>query len=158
MLVEKDYIMRMVRQFSEALQRILHLQSQEQWEEARQETGELLNRLFGPEADLLDSVDAATAARILGSWERIVIYARICMQQGEISWHGDSPDHAVASFHRGLLIGLEGAKQKRGLKGDRAVEVEAAIHALPRDDAFAQSQKLAEALGLSQKEMDAWLW
>jgi len=81
----KDYLLRLLEAFAEALRRLADLKTRGRRQEALDLVRETADRIFGSSLPLVDSMDPASAADLLGEPERLVMYARLVEEEAEIS-------------------------------------------------------------------------
>ncbi len=97
-IVERDYLLRMIQRFAEALGRILGARNAGKVDEALRLVRETNDQIFGPLARTLAAVDAATAATLLSSKEKISMYAELLAEEAEL--HALSGDERRARSGR----------------------------------------------------------
>lgn len=83
-MMERDYILRMIQQLAQALGRILGLKKAGKLEEAMQAVQATADGIFGPMRRTLDALDEQSAARLLGSREKIEAYAALTAEEASI--------------------------------------------------------------------------
>lgn len=106
-MFREDYILRMLRQFIEALARIARLRAAGDHRAALAEVEQLRGELFeGPEA-LDDAVDSATLARLLGHPDKIRAAAMLAWEEGRIHAATSDPLAAFARYRRAHELYLE---------------------------------------------------
>lgn len=76
MSIREDWLQRTIKQLAGALARVAGLRRKGRTEEALEATRALAGELVGMERDLLDALEASSAARMLGP-ERTEVYARL---------------------------------------------------------------------------------
>jgi len=106
-LRQRDYILRMIEQLAEAIGRIAGLRRAGQLDEAELLVRTTADGLFGPMRDMLDRLDAAGAATLLGDHEKIGAYAALCAEQAEILELRGRAAPALAEQRRALELYLE---------------------------------------------------
>jgi hypothetical protein len=106
-LRQRDYILRMIEQLAEAIGRIAGLRRAGQLDEAELLVRGTADGLFGPMRDMLDRLDAAGAATLLGDPEKIGAYAALCAEQAEILDLRGRAGQALAERRRALELHLE---------------------------------------------------
>jgi tetratricopeptide (TPR) repeat protein len=100
----RDYILRMIEQFGEFLARLVSLKAAGKHAEAMKELDDMLTQLFGSQKSMLNQVDTKTAAMLLGDGYKVVVYAWLLRQQGDV--YEAQADHAVAraAYRRALEL------------------------------------------------------
>jgi hypothetical protein len=82
---ERDYVKRQIKQLVDALARAIGIAKKEQrYDDALEAVKKAPSDLLGIDGELLERVDAASAARILGDRERVEIYAAILDEEAGI--------------------------------------------------------------------------
>lgn len=73
---QEDYLLRMIREAAEALRRLREMMtdSAQSTDAVRAELAATMGRLLGPEASLLQRLDAATAVRLLNDSRRLELW------------------------------------------------------------------------------------
>ncbi|WP_438027193.1 hypothetical protein [Sorangium sp. So ce233] len=104
---QRDYLLRMIEQLAEAVGRIAGLRRAGQLDEAELLVRTTADGLFGPMRDMLDRLDAAGAATLLGDHEKIGAYAALCAEQAEILELRGRAARAPAERRRALELYLE---------------------------------------------------
>jgi hypothetical protein len=104
----EDHLLRQLKAIAAMLARIAGLRESGAGEEARAELARAGRELLGSEAELVPRVDAASAAMLLGSPERIRAYARLLEEEA-----AQERDAERASFLRARAaeIDLEAARR-----------------------------------------------
>lgn len=106
-MIERDYIMRLVQQLAAVAARILRLRELEKYDQAQQELEQAYGELLGLNHELLLSLDAATAARLLAHEEKIKIAAKLMHEEGALLEHQGRFDLAHTRRQRALELYLE---------------------------------------------------
>jgi hypothetical protein len=122
-IMDRDYILKMIRQLAQALARIMRLRTSGELEEALLLVRTTSEGLFGPLARTLPELDAASAASLLGSRERIDAYAALTAEEAAIHETKREAKRARALHRRALELRLEAAR----LPGELGEEARAAI-------------------------------
>ena len=108
---QRDYILRMIEQFAEALARIAGLKRAGKLDEAELLVRQTADSIFGPLRGMIEKVDAASAALLLEGHDKIGVYASLCAEQAEI-WESRGEDaRARAEYRRALELHLEAARR-----------------------------------------------
>ena|SRR6185436_13577634 len=76
-MIERDYVMRIVKQIAELLARALKLKVEKRWDEAAQTIEGGCLDLLGIEFAALALVDSVAGAALLGNVTRIRVFARL---------------------------------------------------------------------------------
>jgi len=84
-MLEKDYIMRMIAQLSQVLNRILFAKQAEQFDEAEHLIENGYEELLGLKGKLIATFDAPTLAGLLGHPEKIKVLAHLLVEDAEVS-------------------------------------------------------------------------
>lgn len=116
-LVERDYIMRLVQQLTQAVARILRLRELEKYDQAQLELEQACSELLGMSRELLLTLDAATAAQLLGHEERIKIAARLLQEEGELLERQSRLPEARDCRQRALEFYLEALHVSKNVEG-----------------------------------------
>lgn len=106
-MIERDYIMRLVQQLAAVATRILRLRELEKYDQAQQELEQAYGELLGLQHELLLSLDAATAAQLLGHEEKIKIAAKLMQEESALLEHQGRFEQAHARRQRALELYLE---------------------------------------------------
>ncbi len=109
-ILRRDYILRLIEQFAEALGRILGLRKAGNLDEARDLLRSTADGIFGPLMMMLERVDAGGAAALLGSAEKISIYAALTAEEAEIAQDSGDLRKALAGRRRALELYLEASR------------------------------------------------
>ncbi|WP_437677749.1 hypothetical protein [Sorangium sp. So ce131] len=135
-LRQRDFILRMIEQLAEAIGRIAGLRRAGQLAEAEQLVRATADGLFGPIRDMLDRLDAAGAATLLGDHEKIGAYAALCAEQAAILELRGRGAEALSERRRALLLHLEAVSRApegntRAQEGARALLEQVDVARLP---------------------------
>lgn len=106
-MIERDYIMRLVQQLAAVVARVLRLRELEKYDQAQQELEQAYGELFGLNYELLLSLDAATAAQLLGHEEKIKIAAKLMQEESALLEKQSKFEQAHARRQRALELYLE---------------------------------------------------
>jgi hypothetical protein len=98
-MIREDYLMRLIRQFVEALARMVRLREKGDLSGAREAADQLYDSLGIPR-ELVDVVDAPTLASMLRSPDKIRAGARLLWEEGRILEAGGDPLTAHARYRR----------------------------------------------------------
>jgi hypothetical protein len=77
----EDYLLRQAKEVAAMLARMAGLRSSGELEQARIELEQAYSLLLGSQGELLRQVDSGTAARLLGSRERIAAFAQLLNEE-----------------------------------------------------------------------------
>ena len=105
-MIREDYILRMVRQFAEALARIARLRVEGKHERALDDAGRLYEELGVPR-EVCDVVDTPTLARLLGHPDKMRALATVCWEEARILQGAGDPLSAFGRQRRALELFLE---------------------------------------------------
>ncbi len=109
-IARRDYIMRLIEQFVEVLARIVGLRKSGKLDDAEKLVRETADGFFGSLRSMLDSVDASTAANLLGTKERIAVYAALTNEEAEIAAARGDARKAATRRRRALELYLEASR------------------------------------------------
>jgi hypothetical protein len=108
-IAQRDYILRMIEQLGVFLARIAGARTAGDLEGAEREVKAALGALFGPLADMLEKVDSASAAGLLGSPEKISAAAALYTERAAVRELSGNQAAARADRRRALELYLEAA-------------------------------------------------
>ena len=77
-----DYVLRQTRAIAAMIARMTGLRLEGEIEKARTELEEAYTLLLGPQTGLIRRVDVSTAIRLVGSSERLSVYAQLLEEEG----------------------------------------------------------------------------
>lgn len=80
----QDYILRQIEMISEMIARALGLKLEHKFDAALDTLKAALGKLLGTEVELLEMVDAQTAARLIGDPRKIKAYADILAAKADV--------------------------------------------------------------------------
>ena len=83
-MAQRDYVQRIVERLGRFLARLARLREEGQLERALREADEAVPDLLGIDLGLVESVDAPTAVRLLGSPERVAVLTRLLAEKAEL--------------------------------------------------------------------------
>lgn len=106
-MIERDYIMRMIQQFTQVLLRVLKLEEDKQYEAAQRALNGAFDELFGIDGQLLRRMDSATVARLLAERDKIKIVAKLYAEEGKLWTLRGDDSRAEAQKLRALELYLE---------------------------------------------------
>lgn len=105
-IARRDYVLRMIEQLSAAMARVVGLRTSGKLDEAERLLRETAGGIFGPMRDMLDALDAASAAMLLSSPEKTRIYAELTAEMAEIHAARGAAVKARAGRRRALELYL----------------------------------------------------
>lgn len=106
-MIERDYIMRMIKQLAGVLARIIRAKEQEQYDEALQLIQEAYSELFGLDSRLAGMMDAESLALLLGNRDKIKAMARLFREEGDLQALKGDASQAGSRYKRSLELYLE---------------------------------------------------
>jgi hypothetical protein len=109
-ITRRDYIVRMIEQFGQALARIAGMKTAGKHDEALILIGQTADGIFGPLRASLDKVDSASAATLLGSRDKINVYAALAAEKASVHELQSQPAKAGAGYLRALELYLEASR------------------------------------------------
>jgi hypothetical protein len=122
-LVRKDYVLRMLEQLAQALARIAGAKKKKDLDEAQQIAEGALADLFGPTRDLLERLDAKSAATLLSDDDKLRAYATLVMELASIEELRGDERRARSGHRRALelfLVAPRDAKSAEAIAALRA--------------------------------------
>lgn len=109
-IARRDYILRLIEQFAQMLARIVGLRKAGKADEAEKLVRETADGIFGSLRSMIDSVDASTAANLLGAREKISVYAALTTEEAEIAVLKGDGRKAFSRRKRALELYLEASR------------------------------------------------
>jgi tetratricopeptide (TPR) repeat protein len=106
-MFREDYIVRMIKQFAEALARIARLRVAGDHRSALDAVARARGELFEGPADLDEAIDTATLARLLGHPDKLRAAAMLAWEDGRIHAAMGDPLTAFARYRRAHELYLE---------------------------------------------------
>jgi len=99
-LVERDYIMRLVKQLAALLAAVLKLKQEKKYDQALEQLQGAFPGFFGIEYRTLTAIDSASAGQLLGEAAKIKILARL-IEEEAVVYHsrGDELRCAARQVH-----------------------------------------------------------
>jgi len=125
-MIERDYLMRMIAQLSAVIARILFAKNAQNYAEAQQLAQNAYEQLLGLNGELVEQMDAATLAMLLGEKEKIKALATLLREEGEILHLQGNALNGNAKYEKALALFQEARRQPMSQDD----ECEAAIAAL----------------------------
>lgn len=107
---EDDYILRQIRELGQVLARILGLQAKGEAAAADAELEAARAKLLGGRAELLQFLDPASGAALLGEPRAILAAAEVCAMEAELLRARGADSRAVTTECRALQFALEAWK------------------------------------------------
>ncbi|MDQ3364504.1 MAG: hypothetical protein M3680_03655 [Myxococcota bacterium] len=138
-MIREDYLIRMVKQFAEALARLMKLREAGEHRAALQIADGLYDEL-GISRELVDVVDTPTLAGMLRDPERMRAAAQLCWEEGHVFRSQGDPLTAAVRYRRAHELLLEAR----------------ALAPLPEDDtALFELSRLVPAWQLDERYRDS---
>lgn len=104
MSIRKDFIERLIEQFSAALASILKARREKRLVDAQRLIHDAALSMLGMEYGALLLADATSTARLLGSPVRVKVLARLVFEEGELLQQQGDSDTASARFRYALAL------------------------------------------------------
>lgn len=125
-MIERDYFMRMIAQLAAVLAKILFAKKSQNYAEALLLTQNAYEQLWGLNGELVQKMEAATLALLLGEKEKIKALATLLQEEGEVLHLQGKFAESKAKDEKALALFQEALR--RYTAGD--TECDAAIAAL----------------------------
>lgn len=119
-MLQRDYLMRLVQQATEAMARAAGLRTEGKGLEARRTLDGALVDLLERHATLFAHLDAATAARMLADPDRVRMAAKIVAAQAELALEQD--DTFASHALRARAVALYQHARLSGARPDEALD------------------------------------
>jgi hypothetical protein len=103
----EDYVSRQIRAIAAMIARMMGLRLSGETEKARVELEGAYTLLLGPQAALIRRVDAATAARLIGSREKVLAFSQLLEEETE-----QESDEVRRTFLRERAAEVRGQAEK----------------------------------------------
>lgn len=103
-LVQRDFIRRLIAQLGEFLARLVALSDKKQLDEAIALVNETERELIGPLLGTIEEVDARTAAMLLGSADKLRLYALLVAERAKLFALAGRADEARRDARRSLEL------------------------------------------------------
>lgn len=142
---QRDYILRMIEQLAEAIARIAGARGAGKHEEALSLVRETADGILGPLRAMVEQLDSASAAVLLGSAEKVGAYAALTAEEAATHEAAGDARRAGAGYRRALELHLEAARLGEGAEA-RARALEAAGRLRGKVDERRLGQRYREAL------------
>lgn len=97
---QRDYVQRIVERLGRFLARLAGLRAEGAQEKALREADDAVPQLLGVDLGLIESVDAHTAVRLLGTRERVALLTRLLAEKAELLADLERISEAAALRHR----------------------------------------------------------
>ncbi len=117
-IARRDYILRIIEQFAQALARIMGARRSGNLDEAARLLKETADGIFGSTRSMLDALEPASAATLLSSADKTRIYAALTAEEAELAAARGDAAKARAARRRALELYLE------AVRGAQAIEPE----------------------------------
>jgi len=111
---QRDYILRMIEQLSEAIARIAGARGAGKHEEALLIVRETADGILGPMRSMVEALDSASAAVLLSSAEKVGAYAALVAEEAATREAMGEARGASAGYRRALELYLESARMAMG--------------------------------------------
>jgi hypothetical protein len=111
-IAQRDYILRMIEQLGVFLAKIMGARKAGDFDLAEREVKAALGALFGPLAEMLEKVDSASAANLLGGPEKIGAAAALYAERAAVRQAAGNEAAARVDRRRALELYLEAARLK----------------------------------------------
>jgi len=99
-LYERDYLKRQLKQLALLVARLAGLKKRGQLDAAREEHASAVGELLGLDHGVLARIDTPTAARLLGTPERLRIYAELVLAEADLLADSDEQAQSEQRFRR----------------------------------------------------------
>lgn len=109
-IAQRDYIMRLIAQFAQVLGRLLGLRKAGKLDDAQKLVDETADGIFGSLRSMIDQVDASTAAGLLASRDKVIVYAALTAEEAEIAAARGQTRKASTRRRRALELYLEASR------------------------------------------------
>ena len=110
-LRQRDYILRMIEQLAQALGAMAGLRKAGKHDEAAQLWQSTADGLFGPLLSMLEQLDPTSAALLIGDRDKLVAYAALVAERGDLSQARGGQRQAATEHRRALELFLEAVEQ-----------------------------------------------
>jgi hypothetical protein len=117
-MIERDYLMRMIAQLAAVLARILGAKNAQNYTEALQIAQDSYGQLFGLNGELVESMDAATLALLLGEKEKIKALASLLREEGDILLLQDKKAEGYLKCEKALALYQEARRMQSNLDAE----------------------------------------
>jgi hypothetical protein len=111
-IAQRDYILRMIEQLGVFLAKIMGARNAGDFDLAEREAKAALGALFGPLAEMLEKVDSASAASLLGAPEKISAAAALYAERAAAREGAGKRAEAHADRRRAIELYLEAGRLK----------------------------------------------
>lgn len=106
-MIREDFLLRMIRQFADALARIAGRRRAGEYDQAQREIDALREQLLAGPRELLDELDSASLAQLLGDPDKIRTAAMLAWEEGRLRAARADPPGAFARYRRAHELLLE---------------------------------------------------
>lgn len=132
-MFREDYLIRLIRQFAEALRKLAGLRERGEHTAALRTSGELYDELTTVPRAMSDTLDTPTFAALLGSAEKQRVMAMLFWEEGRIYTATGDPLTAAARYRRAHELFLEARALEPGHPSDDSAILELSRVAPARD-------------------------
>lgn len=126
-IVERDFILRMIQRFAQALGAILQKRREGKTDDALALVERARADAFGSMREALDAVDAASVAGLLGVMDKTRVYATLLAIEADLRADRGEAAAAARARRRALAVLLEAASRFPGEVRDEDRETAAAL-------------------------------
>jgi hypothetical protein len=106
-MFREDYVMRLIKQFADAIARVLRLRQKGDHQAALDEAGRLFDELFAIPREVVDQVDTPTIASMLRRPDKMRAAAMLFWEEGHVYKAKGDPLTAFARYRRAHELFLE---------------------------------------------------
>ncbi len=117
-MIERDYIMRMIAQLAAVLAKILGAKNAKNYVEAWQIAQNAYQEVLGLNGELVEQMDAATLALLLGEKEKIKALAALLREEGSILLLQGKPAEGYVKYERALALYREAQRMQTNQDAD----------------------------------------
>jgi tetratricopeptide (TPR) repeat protein len=103
-MIECDYILRMISQLAAVMAKILFAKNAQNYAEALQIAQSSYEQLLGLNGELVERMDAATIAMLLGEKEKIKVLASLLQEEGDILLLQGRKPEGEAKYEKALAL------------------------------------------------------
>jgi hypothetical protein len=103
-MIERDYLMRMMAQLTAVIARIFGCKNAQDYTQALQVVREAYGEIFGLPSELVEQMDAATLALLLGDKEKIKALASLLHEEGEVLILQGEKSEGMKKYEKALAL------------------------------------------------------
>ncbi|HUS28715.1 MAG TPA: hypothetical protein VMZ53_09400 [Kofleriaceae bacterium] len=103
----EDYIHRLIRQFAEFLAKLAGLREKGEYRQALVATADAWEGMLGHPRSIVDVVDTATLASLLGGPDKMRLGVKLLWEEGKTLTASGDPVHATICYRRAVELLLE---------------------------------------------------